>query len=62
MVFFWNLVLKPMGGIFGIYELLPAFLLSSIIIVVVSLLTPAPDKSITDEFDTVVSQTKKIKF
>ncbi len=59
MVFFWNLVLKPMGGIFGIYELLPAFLLSSIIIVVVSLLTPAPDKSITDEFDTVVSQTKK---
>lgn len=25
MVFFWKLVLKPLGGLWGIYELLPAF-------------------------------------
>ena len=37
----------------NIYELLPAFILSSLAIVAVSLLTKAPDKSITDEFDAV---------
>jgi len=51
MVFFWKLVLKPMGGVFGIYELLPAFLLSCIVIVVVSLLTKAPSQEIQDEFE-----------
>lgn len=53
MVFFWNLVLKPLGGIFGIYELLPAFLFSSLAIVVVSLLTKAPPASVQTEFDQV---------
>ena len=42
IVFFWKLVLKPLGGLWGIYELLPAFLFSCLLIVVVSLLTPAP--------------------
>ena len=42
MVFFWKLVLKPLGGLWGIYELLPAFLFSCLLIVVVSLLAPAP--------------------
>ena len=51
MVFFWKLVLKPMGGVFGIYELLPAFLFSCIAIVVVSLLTDAPEQAIQDEFE-----------
>ncbi len=51
MVFVWNLAIKPMGGIFGIYELLPAFLLSSIAIVVVSLLSKEPSKEIYDEFE-----------
>jgi sodium/proline symporter len=54
MVFVWKLLLKPMGGVFGIYELLPAFVLSSIVIVVVSLLTKEPSKEIQDEFDQVV--------
>lgn len=54
-VFFWKLVLKPMGGIFSIYELLPAFLAASIAIVAVSLLTAAPEKTVTDEFDDVVA-------
>ena len=51
MVFFWKLVLKPMGGIFGIYELMPAFLFSCAFIVIVSLLTKKPSKEIEDEFE-----------
>ena len=51
MVFIWKLALKPMGGIFGIYELLPAFLVSCIVIVVVSLLTKEPSEEIKIEFD-----------
>ena len=53
MVFVWKFVIKPMGGVWGIYELLPAFLTSLILIVVVSLLTPAPEQEIVDEFDRV---------
>ncbi|MDY5015084.1 MAG: sodium/proline symporter PutP [Eubacteriales bacterium] len=51
MVFFWKLVLKPLGGVFGIYELLPAFLFSCLMIVVVSLLTAPPSAEICAEFD-----------
>lgn len=38
-VFVWKIFLKPLGGIFGIYELLPAFLLSLFAIIVVSHMT-----------------------
>lgn len=55
MVFFWKLVLKPLGGMFGIYELLPAFIFSVLVIVVVSLCTAEPDAQITEEFDKVKS-------
>lgn len=51
MVFVWKLLLKPMGGIFGVYELLPAFIFSGIFIYVVSKMTPEPSKEIQDEFD-----------
>ena len=51
MVFIWNLLIKPLGGIFGIYELLPAFIISSIVIVVVSLLTPDVSDEIKEEFE-----------
>ncbi len=53
MVFLWKLVLNPIGGVFAIYELLPAFIFSSILIVVVSLLTKKPSKEIEDDFDAV---------
>ena len=53
MVFIWKLLIKPMGGVFGIYELLPAFIVSCIFIVVVSLVTAPPAKEIQDEFDAV---------
>ncbi len=58
MVFVWKLLLNPIGGIFAVYELLPAFILSSIAIVVVSLLTKEPDKEITDTFEKVRDMTK----
>ena len=53
MVFIWKLVLNPLGGIFTIYELFPAFVLSSIVIVVVSLATKAPSREIVEEFEKV---------
>ena len=53
MVFFWKLVISKLGGIFAIYELLPAFIFSSIVIVVVSLLTAPPSKEIQEDFDAV---------
>ena len=55
MVFLWKLVIKPLGGVFGIYELLPAFIFSSICIVAVSLLTKAPSKEIEEDFEAVKS-------
>lgn len=53
MVFIWKYIIAPIGGIWGIYELLPAFVLSSIVILVVSLLTPPPAKEIVEEFESV---------
>ena len=53
MVFFWRGVLKPMGGVWGIYELLPAFLFSALVIVVVSLLTRRPSADMDSEFDRI---------
>jgi len=51
MVFIWNKLISKLGGVFAIYELFPAFVLSSIAIVVVSLLTKKPDQAILDEFE-----------
>lgn len=53
MIFVWKFLVRPMGGVLGIYELLPAFIVASIFIVVVSLLTPAPEKEIVDEFESI---------
>ena len=50
-VIVWSFLIKPLGGIFGIYELLPGFIFSLVAIVAVSLLTEPPSKAITDEFD-----------
>ncbi len=50
-VFIWKYLVKPYGGIWGIYELLPAFLLGIITILIVSLLTPNPSREIESEFD-----------
>ncbi len=51
MVFIWKLAISTIGGVFAIYELLPAFIFSCICIVVVSLLTPAPSAEIQADFE-----------
>ena len=53
MVFVWKLVIAKIGGVFAIYELLPAFIFSAICIVVVSLLTKAPSEEIKEDFEAV---------
>ena len=53
MVFLWKLVISKLGGIFAIYELLPAFIFSSICIVVVSLMTAPPSKEIEEDFESI---------
>ncbi|MCE5189888.1 MAG: sodium/proline symporter [Eubacteriales bacterium] len=53
MVFAWNFFISKLGGVWGIYELLPAFLFSCIVIVVVSLLTSKPSEAIQKEFDSI---------
>lgn len=53
MVFVWKYLIAPIGGVFAIYELLPAFICASVVIVVVSLLTAPPAKEIVEEFESV---------
>ena len=50
-VLIWHNLVKPLGGIFAIYELLPAFIVSLLFIMVVSLLTPTPSAEVLHEFD-----------
>ena len=52
-VFVWKYLIRPIGGVWDVYELLPAFLIACIFIVAVSLLTKAPEQEILDEFDSV---------
>ncbi len=62
MVFIWKYLVRPLGGAFNIYELLPAFICAAVVIVVVSLITGKPDKEITDTFDEVKKEVKlKVK-
>jgi len=51
MVFIWKLLLRPLGGLWDIYELLPAFLISIAVIVVVSLLTKEPSEELKRDFE-----------
>ncbi|MCQ2470153.1 MAG: sodium/proline symporter [Ruminococcus sp.] len=53
MVFVWKFKIAALGGVFAIYELLPAFVAALFTIIVVSMLTPAPDPSVINEFEEV---------
>ncbi|MBQ1796109.1 MAG: sodium:proline symporter, partial [Treponema sp.] len=55
-IFIWKYLVKPLGGIWGIYELLPAFLVSLCFIIVVSLCTKEPSEAIEEEFDRAKSR------
>jgi len=53
VIFVWKYMVRPLGGAWNIYELLPAFIVSCIAIVAVSLLTKAPSEEIVKEFESV---------
>ncbi len=53
MVFVWKYLIRPMGGAWDIYELLPAFIAACAAIITVSLLTKAPSKEIEEEFESI---------
>lgn len=59
MVFLWKFVIAPIGGIFAIYELLPAFLCALVTNIIVSLVTKAPEKEIIEEYDKVKAELNK---
>lgn len=50
-VFVWKLLVRPLGGAWNIYELLPAFLVACAFIVGVSLLTKKPSEEIQENFE-----------
>ena len=53
MIFVWKYLVRPLGGAWNIYELLPAFLVSCLAIVLGSLLSKAPDREIVEEFESI---------
>lgn len=54
-VFIWKFIIRAKfaGTVLDIYELLPAFIVGLVFIIVVSLLTKAPEKDITEKFEEV---------
>ncbi|MBQ9995903.1 MAG: sodium:proline symporter, partial [Clostridia bacterium] len=59
MVFVWKYGISQLGGAFAIYELLPAFLISCVFIVAVSLATAEPSADIVKTYDEVNELVKK---
>ena len=55
MVFAWKFGISKLGGAFAIYELLPAFIVACVFILVVSHVTKAPSQEILDDFEAVKS-------
>jgi sodium/proline symporter len=51
MIFVWKFAIRPLGGAWDIYELLPAFIIALVVNVVVSLITAKPDDEIVEGFD-----------
>lgn len=56
MIFLWKYVISKLGGIFAIYELLPAFIVAVVVLVVVSLITGKPDQEVLDKYDNAKMQ------
>ena len=57
MVFIWKFCVRPIGGAWDIYELLPAFVVATLVIVVVSLATKAPEENVVKAFEEVNAAT-----
>ena len=56
MIFLWKYVIAKLGGVFAIYELLPAFIVAVAVIVVVSLVTGGPEQEVLEKFEQVKAQ------
>ena len=56
MIFLWKYVIAKLGGVFAIYELLPAFIVAVAVIVVVSLITGGPEQEVLEKFEQVKTQ------
>lgn len=50
MVFIWKYAIRPLGGAWNIYELLPAFIIALVINIIVSLATKEPEESVVKTF------------
>jgi len=59
MVFVWKYLIAPIGGVFAIYELLPAFVIALLVNIVVSLVTFQPSMEVQHTFDEVVRKAKR---
>ena len=53
MIFVWKYGISKLGGIFSIYELLPAFIIALLVIVIVSYATGGPSKEVIEKFEKV---------
>jgi sodium/proline symporter len=58
LVLIWKNLIAPLGGAWAVYELLPAFIVSCIVIFVVSTLTRKPQPEIEAEFDKAMELAK----
>ena len=60
LIFIWKFIVRVQFADtwLNIYELLPAFILNVILVIVVSLITKEPDKNIQDQFDAVAKSIK----
>ncbi len=53
MVFIWKFAVRPLGGMWNIYELLPAFIVALVFIVIISLIDKKPSQDVIKEFESV---------
>jgi sodium/proline symporter len=51
MVILWKNIISRAGGVFAVYELLPAFIISALVIWIVSLFTARPPAEVEVEFE-----------
>ena len=56
MIFIWKFGVSGLGGIWSIYELLPAFIIALVVNIAVSLATKAPSKEIVTIYEEVRSK------
>ena len=53
MVFVWKFAIRPLGGAWNIYELLPAFVVSAVVVFLVSICSKEPSEEVVKEFEEV---------